>query len=111
MNFDTAKLLLELAGYCLISHIVLSIALRFNTRADPSLVDQLFASPPWGSAIGKTPWRLQAKYFLPWASGPDGLSTQSTAVRLLFSFTRLAGFATIVLLVTFLVTVIYLGTG
>jgi hypothetical protein len=111
MTFDTAKLFLELAGWCLIVHFAASIALRWNTRADSPLIDRLFASSLWGSAFSKKPWRFQAKYFWPLVPAPVGLSTRPAADRILFWAARLAGLGTAAFLLAFLVTAVSVGMG
>ena len=106
MEPDVPKVLMVLAGFSMMAHVLLTILLRLLVRAGEPGFDKLFASPVFGSLLG-TPWYLQSKYFLPWVAAPTELGERSRPVVALFWAARLAGALFVVAIASSLLSVVY----
>jgi hypothetical protein len=110
MNFDAFAALMNLAGYMMLTHIVLSLVLRKMVQWNGPLAMELFAvpnapiAPDWGFRL------LRVKYFLPWRPAPAEMDHESPIARLVFWVTRITGAAVPVLLLAFLGGMVWLGT-
>nr|AAS92953.1 hypothetical protein [uncultured bacterium] len=108
MSLDVPLMLLEIAGIGMLLNILSTVLLRLNVATDSDIFGQMFAKPMLGSVTGM-PF-LNAKYFAPWKRSPEFLDEEGLWIRTLFQLARIGGTVMTLGVVSFLISVVYIGT-